>query len=782
MKNKFFTVLLCLYSLTSMAQNITITGTVTDEGNVPIPGVSIVLENTSTGTATDFDGKYTLQVPQDGQALLFSAIGFRTIKKDISAQQNQVLNVRLQEEITQLTEATIKMERRLKVNKLNIKNLEAPMTTHTISAKLLDQMDITNIEDASKSIAGLHSVNRYGGFHFFNIRGFDNFVLLYDGIRDERHTITRSAPVANFANVERIEMLKGPSSTMFGHSALGGIVNIIRKKPTNELSGNFKFTAGSYDTYNMVAGVGGPLTDKIRYRFDAGIGKTDGWKDVKENTNNMSLHLDYRIDDRNKLDLYAQYNNDYYGPDTGVPGTPDGKPLAGINPETNFANPNDYLTNEKTEFQLKYTHFFNNGSTLTNNLSYYDDSMDYLMDEVLFYNTTTETFSRRNGPYHFNHITKPLSNQLDYTFYFDTGSLKHKSIAGTSFTYLDRETIYGDIVVGDSELDLPVDNFVNPGVRQVTPARAISIKEYVTGVYFQDWITFSDRFKVLLGGRLDIFSGTYDLNRNPIGTPPDTFSDTKTDFSYRVAVSYQPVKDFLTTYASVSSFFKPTRSQDTRTGKLFIPESGYQIEGGVKLEETDKLNVTLSGFYIKKNDLIIGHNSRSQVESATSTGIELDADAQPVKGLYLKLGYAYTNAYFDKYTPDPGTTDLSKNKTPWTPEHQINSWINYEFDNYFKGLGVGFGVNYVGKAYQNPSNTQSLPAYTVMNGTLYYNATSNVRIGLNIENLADELYFDNSLSEDDLYYYDPAYASEQATHQIYPGRGRNFKLSVSYNF
>lgn len=64
MKNKFFTVLLCLYSLTSMAQNITITGTVTDEGNVPIPGVSIVLENTSTGTATDFDGKYTLQVPQ----------------------------------------------------------------------------------------------------------------------------------------------------------------------------------------------------------------------------------------------------------------------------------------------------------------------------------------------------------------------------------------------------------------------------------------------------------------------------------------------------------------------------------------------------------------------------------------------------------------------------------------------------------------------------------------------------------------------------------------------
>lgn len=214
MKNKFFTVLLCLYSLTSMAQNITITGTVTDEGNVPIPGVSIVLENTSTGTATDFDGKYTLQVPQDGQALLFSAIGFRTIKKDISAQQNQVLNVRLQEEITQLTEATIKMERRLKVNKLNIKNLEAPMTTHTISAKLLDQMDITNIEDASKSIAGLHSVNRYGGFHFFNIRGFDNFVLLYDGIRDERHTITRSAPVANFANVERIEMLKGPSKCL----------------------------------------------------------------------------------------------------------------------------------------------------------------------------------------------------------------------------------------------------------------------------------------------------------------------------------------------------------------------------------------------------------------------------------------------------------------------------------------------------------------------------------------------------------------------------------------
>lgn len=777
--------MLFLFSLTAIAQTTNISGKVTDTFGEPISDVSIIVKGTTKGTASNENGSYSLHIEQGEQTLVFSAIGLKTLKKKINANKTNIrLNVVLEDDMVMLDEATIKMERKLKVNKLNIKNLEAPMTTNTISPKLLEQWDITNIEDASKNVAGINSVNRYGGFQFFNIRGFDNFVLLYDGIRDERHNITRSAPVANFANVERVEFLKGPSSTMFGHSALGGIINIIRKKPSYNLQGNVKLTTGSYNTYNMAMGIGGPISESLRYRVDAGFNKTDGWKDVKENTNNMSLMLEYRPTTKSKFDVFFQYNKDSYGPDTGVPGTADGKPLNGINPEINFANPNDFLNNEKKEFQLKYSHFFDSGIVLTNQLSYYDDSIDYLMDEVIFYNKTNNTFSRKNGAYHFNHVTKPLTNQLDVTFSFNTGNIKHKAIAGTTLSHLDRKTFYGDITTGTNEENLPINNFANPGERKVTLARVYGIKEFVTGIYLQDWVTFSDNFKMLFGGRLDIFSGTYDKSRRAITDPSDTFSDTKNNFSYRVAFSYQPVKEFLTTYGSVSSFFKPIRSHDHRTGKLFKPESGYQIEGGLKLEEKDKFNVTFSGFYIKKHDLIVGHNVRSQVGSATSKGIEIDADAQPLDGLYLKLGYAYTNAYLDPHTPKAGKADLSNNKTPWTPEHQLTTWVNYEVPNNssLNGLGFGFGANYVGKTYQNPANTQSLPAYTVLNGTLYYKTKSNIRIGLNIENLANKLYFDNSLSSDDLYSNESAWESEQSTHQIYPARGRNYKLSLSYNF
>lgn len=794
MKQILLTNVLLLLSFAGIAQNVTVKGKVTDSFGNGISDVSVIIKGTTKGVATNGDGNYSLNVKTGKSTLVFSAIGLKTIKKTVNTETDIQLNVILEEDVTLLDEATIKMERRLKVNKLNIKNLEVPMTINTISPKLLQQWDITNMEDASKNITGINSVNRYGGFLRFNIRGFDNFVLLYDGIRDERHNITSSAPVANFANVERVEVLKGPSSTLFGHSALGGIINIIRKKPTYNLQGNAKITVGSYNTYNMIVGVGGPISDKVRYRIDAGFNRTEGWKNVKENTNNMSLMLEYTPNDASKLEFFTQYNKDHYGANVGVPATSNGKPLAGINPRTNFANPNDYLKNEKKEFQLKYTHKFNENTVLTNQFSYYDDSIDYLEDEVLFYNVKTKKFSRRNGPYHFNHVTKPLNNRLDVVFKFNTGNIEHKSIVGSSLSYLDRKTFYGNVTTGTDEKGLDVDNFANVGERKVELTSVKSIKEYVSSIYFQDWITFSESFKVLLGGRYDYFSGDREKNPRLIKDKPVFFKESFGNFTYRGAFSLEAVEDFLTVYGSASSFFKPARRHHAKTNAIFKPESGHQIEGGIKLEKENRLNVTLSGFYIKKKNLIVGHVTLTQVGKATSKGLELDADAEPVDGLYLKLGYAYTDASFDPYKADGKKGKLSNNIIPWTPKHQVNTWVNYEVrSSDLEGLGLGLGAKYVSKTFQNPSNTQTLPAYTVLNGTIYYQAKSNIRIGLNIENLADKLYYNNSLSTDDLYTnkiidpvtkkkVDPIWKKDQSTHQIYPARGRNYKLSLSYNF
>ena len=130
---------------------------------------------------------------------------------------------------------------------------------------------------------------------------------------------------------------------------------------------------------------------------------------------------------------------------------------------------------------------------------------------------------------------------------------------------------------------------------------------------------------------------------------------------------------------------------------------------------------------------------------------------------------------------EAGAVDLSHNKTPWTPKHSFNAWVNYE-PHFVKGFGLGLGMFYTDKTYRTEKNDQILPAYTVFNGTIYYQAKNNVRLGLNVEKLFNRSYYNNALSSNDLYSNEPADEIYQATYQINPGRNRNYKLTISYSF
>lgn len=410
------------------------------------------------------------------------------------------------------------------------------------------------------------------------------------------------------------------------------------------------------------------------------------------------------------------------------------------------------------------------------------------MDEVLFIDNDTKKVSRRNyGGYHFNRLTDLFLGQLDHSLRFETGGIKHKMIVGNLVSIMDKPSYYGSISVGENDTDLAN---LGLGQKRVDINQWQSIKEISTAVYLQDWIEFSHRFKALIGLRYDYLWGKYDYGTyDPVNdttikrgiNEAAVYTKIPTgNLTYRGALSYQLVKNLLNTYVSASSFFKPTRSHDHKTGKIFIPETGFQIEGGLKLEQKNKVNMTLSAFYIEKNNLIVGHTIRTQVGKAISSGFEIDADAEITKGLYTKVGYAYTNARFGNGT-DKGGVDISGNRTTWTPEHTFNAWINYE-PHVVKGLGLGLGAFYTGKAFQNEYNTQFLPAYTIFNSTIYYEAKNGVRIGLNIENLFDKRYYNNALSSNDLWYSDNVDAPYQSQFQIYPGRDRNYKLSISYSF
>lgn len=681
-----------------------------------------------------------------------------------------------------IAEIIINAEKKLQVNHLDISGLKAPMSINVMPQSFIEEQNITKMEDVVQNIPGVHSVNQYGGFQFFNVRGFDNFVVLNNGVRDERHNITQSAPSTNLANVERIEFLKGPSGDIFGHSALGGIINIVRKKPTAYLKGNAAVTYGSYDTYYSTFGVGGPISDKLRYRVDAGFNKSNGWRNVPENTNNISATFQYLASPRTEFELYVQYNKDHYGGDAGIPTDNHGNVISGIDYQKNYTSPFDYIKNKRTEIQGKFTHRFNNNSKLTNVLSHYRDNIDYMMDEVLFFNPNQQTISFYNGEYHFNHLTRPTSNQLHYHFNFDLGRTKHQFLVGNTISYLDRKTIYRDVHTSATNTDIPVDNFHTMGSKYLGDAWGIlKINELMIGTYFSDWIQFSERLQALVSLRYDYFSGKYMPRQAP--SAPEQFNrDEFNNLTYRLGISYQPIPELLSVYASTSNYFKPMRSHNHRTNEPFKPERGYQVEAGAKWSKSKQYNIHLAGFYIEKNNVLVGHNIISQVGGAASKGFELDADWSPTRQVYLKLGYAFTDAKFISKGQSTESQDIIGNRTPWTPKHTFNSWLNYEFDHQLKGFGVGIGVYYADKTYQNQFNTQTLPSYVLTNGTVYYQTKSKVRFGLNVENIFNQLYFRSALSNNDLYSNDPAHEVYQSAMQAYPGRGRNVRATISYQF
>jgi iron complex outermembrane recepter protein len=146
--------------------------------------------------------------------------------------------------------------------KLAVPLKDIPVTVNSISSDLLSKQDTDDMVAALKNVNGINPVLTYGGFQHYIIRGFQDFTLLIDGFRDERHNISTSAPMSNLANVERIEVLKGPASVLYGHSALGGVINVIRKKATVEPVYNFSSSYGSFNSKKVTVGAGGAITKK----------------------------------------------------------------------------------------------------------------------------------------------------------------------------------------------------------------------------------------------------------------------------------------------------------------------------------------------------------------------------------------------------------------------------------------------------------------------------------------------------------------------------------------
>lgn len=547
---------------------------------------------------------------------------------------------------------------RPQVSKLDVPMKYLPLSVNALEAKSLELRGIRNIQDAVRFMPGIRIQTTYGAFQQISVRGFDHAVMMVDGVRDERSAINNSYPVPDLSMVESIELLKGPASVLYGHSAVGGILNIVRKAPTEKQTVNARLAYGSYENKEATLGMGGHLLGPVNYYANVNYSDQEGWRDNGNRRFSGYLALNAKFTENDIVDVRTGFNRDFYGTEIGLPDImehdiydTDGQlylhqndMLPGLNKEARYNNESDFFYNRGWNISGQYTHKFSDDMKLTDRLSYTSDDINYFGTESLSYLESDQPIYNHyyknsdgsktyicldtvalDNPLRFSHISKTVSNALELSGKFYTGAVKHDYMGGYSFVALNRTSYMGynlgvDVQGPGLESHVSVYEPHSMGYMTSKFSKATVTHHYANSIYLQDLVELSEQWKVLVALRGDFFRYLSAAATTPTGyreyEEHGAFNQLKNKaLTYRFGAVYLPHPN-TSLYASFASFFKPIRTfyQDntiyidangerydaTRNGEVFKPENGYQAEVGVKYDLGHLFHANASLFYIRK--------------------------------------------------------------------------------------------------------------------------------------------------------------------------------------
>lgn len=615
---------------------------------------------------------------------------------------------------------------------------DIPQSIQVVPQAVLRDQQVTRLDDALRNVAGVTAEFNAGPAVYYKIRGFgvsDNS-LLRDGLPDPG-----VGDSVELANVERIEVLKGPASVLFGLGSPGGSINTITKRPLSVPLYEVDVSIGNYSFYRSAIDFSGPLNDSktVLYRFNAAYRNSGSFIDFYSSESlSLSPVIRVAIGQQTNLTLSADYI------ETRDSGKGFGLPTVG----TIFANPNGKLPRNRTlteptdnvdgttvraGYQLE--HKFNENWSLTNAFRYGFRSLYSAETRPDILDIDNRTISRSFSIYDNQFTSYTLTTNV--VGKFSTGSIQHQLLFG-----VDLNRSIGLVPRTASSEAAPIDIF-NPIYRQ--PSSGVftfeASNEATTdsfGIYLQDQIALAENLKVLLGGRFDGFRQN---SKDFLANTESSQSDSA--FSPRIGIVYQPIPA-VSLYASYISSFTPARGTflfGANLDTLFDPERGRQFEIGVKADLTDRLSATLALYDLTRTNVLVTdpNNQDFQIQTGeqNSRGVELSLAGEILPGWSISAGYAYTDAQITK-----DTTFEVGSRLQSVPDHTLSLWTTYEIQKgNLKGLGFGLGLFFVGERIQDLPNTYALPSYLRTDASLFYRR-DRLRLGLNFRNLFDVDYSD----------------------------------------
>ena len=636
---------------------------------------------------------------------------------------------------------------------------EVPQSIAVVTEEAIEDQSMQGLADVLRYVPGASMGQGEGHRDAPTIRGNSSTADFFvDGVRDDVQYFR------DLYNVERVEVLKGPNAMIFGRGGGGGVINRVTKRAHAERGGELRLEAGSHAHGRVTADVNAPLGAGVFGRINA----------LYEDSGSFRDHVELRRwgvnptatwqNDRTVLRLNYEHFEDERTVDRGVPSF-GGRP-ATPSRSTFFGDPGQSrATTDIDFFSGTVEHAFSPMLTLRNHtvLAGYDKFYQNVFPGAVTSNGQQVSIAAYNN----RTDRENLFNQTDLVVQANTGAVRHTLLLGAELGRQETANVRNTGFFNNTTTSILVP-FANPTVfgtpitfRQVASDADNSTEATIAALYVQDQVQLTPQLQLIAGLRFERF----DIDFHDDRTGAD-LARTDELVSPRLGVVFEPMEP-LALYASYSVSHLPSSGDQfsslTASSQTLEPEEFENLEVGAKWEIRPDLMLTGALYRLERTNTTAQDPANParivQTGAQRTTGFEAEVAGQVTPVWQVLGGYAWQDAEIVSAT----TAAPAGRKVPLSPEHKLSLWNKVTLS---PAWAFGVGVIWQDEMYASISNAVTLPAFTRVDGAVFYRVNERLRVQLNVENLFDEGYF----------------ATAHNDNNITPGAPRSFKVALTAGF
>lgn len=665
-------------------------------------------------TQSDSQGFYRLDGIASGEwTIRFELAGFEpAVRKLVVTDQPLQLNISLELGAVSASIDVSAIADKATASRMAVPDRELPVQVSAASRETLEAQGVNDMVAALRNVSGATAFRAYGVYEYYTIRGFNSSnVMLVDGMRLEGNRMN-----TQLNNVERVEVLKGPASVLYGGQALSGTINIVRKKPQAQRTYDLFYRGGRFNTHQAGGGAAGQVfgLSSLLYRADFSLERSDAWRDAGTKRLNFSPALTWIISEGSRLTVTQAWNRDNFSGDAGVPvgviGRPDFNPARRFNTQQDFASNRDSQTNALFLYSLPHNF------QLRHSFLYRRMNDEYFTTESLTYQPALNQVGRQF--LYFKHHRRPILNQADVTGSFRFLGLHHTVLAGHEYQdYYNFTNRSASRSVATTAISLASYAETHIPVPDFPISRVDYTANRIDAFFWQDQIAIGERLRFNIGGRYDRYHSLFHndpwANNQQTSRTPDSRRE-QTAYTYRAGLVYLlPTNQQV--YFSSSSSFQPINTIPA-DGRQLNPETGRGFEFGHRWQGWNgRIHLSSAVYYLARQNVLIAlpNQQYDQAGQQSARGLDFDMNAQLGKGFLLNGNYGYALPRYDDYFTSNRTINLSGFRPRFTQRHAANVWLTKNWKN---GILASIGPRYVSSMFTSDLNDLRLGGWTVWNG------------------------------------------------------------------